>query len=66
MFEKIDVNGENEHPLYTYLKYHSRMRGKKIKWNFGKFLIDRNGNIYQYYGLLTPPLDLDEDIKKLL
>ena len=45
-FAKIDVNGENEAPLYTYQKSQkSGLMGSKIKWNFTKFLVDRQGNV---------------------
>lgn len=67
LFKKIDVRGENTHPLYKYL-----IREKKgfitsgIKWNFTKFLIDRNGKIIKRYAPITSPLKIEEDIKKLL
>ncbi|MCR4717986.1 MAG: glutathione peroxidase [Lachnospiraceae bacterium] len=67
MFEKIDVNGENEHPLYTYLK--SQQKGtlsSKIKWNFTKFLVDREGNVVNRYAPTVEPAKMEEDIVKLL
>lgn len=67
MMEKIDVNGENEDPLYKYLK---DMQGgilmEDIKWNFTKFLVDRNGNVIDRYAPTTKPEDIREDIEKLL
>lgn len=46
MFEKIDVNGENTHPIYKYLKTEAKgVMGEKIKWNFTKFLVDSKGNV---------------------
>lgn len=67
MFEKIDVNGENEHELYTYLKSKkSGIFGKNIKWNFTKFLIDRDGNVVDRFAPTTNPLKFEKDIKKLL
>lgn len=67
MFEKIDVNGENAHPLYKYLKDESKgIFSKEIKWNFTKFLIDSNGKIIKRYAPTTSPLKLKSDIEKLL
>lgn len=67
MFEKIDVNGENAHPLYKFLKNESKgVFSKEIKWNFTKFLIDANGNIIKRYAPTTSPLKLKSDIEKLL
>lgn len=67
MFEKIDVNGENAHPLYKYLKNESKgVFSKEIKWNFTKFLIDTNGNVIKRYAPTTSPLKLKSDIEKLL
>ncbi|MFE8695923.1 glutathione peroxidase [Cytobacillus sp. FJAT-53684] len=67
IFAKIDVNGENEHPLYTYLK---EQKGgillKNIKWNFTKFLVDRNGLVVERYSPTTEPSKLEEDIVKHL
>ena len=67
MFEKINVNGQNAHPLYKYLK--SEQNGflsKEIKWNFTKFLIDTDGNIIKRYGPTIAPIKLKEGIKSLL
>ena len=67
MFEKIDVNGNNAHPLFDYLTNETKgLLGKKIKWNFTKFLIDRQGNVIKRYAPTTVPLDLKDDIAKLL
>ena len=66
-FHKIDVNGENESPLYTYLKSQkSGAFGKKIKWNFTKFLIDREGNVVDRYAPNTDPAKIEKDIAALL
>ena len=43
--QKIDVNGENTHPVYQFLKENSVMKGKDIPWNFAKFIIDKEGVI---------------------
>ena len=67
MFQKIDVNGDNEHPLYTYLKSeHKGTLGSKIKWNFTKFLIDREGNVVDRYAPTVEPSKMEKDIVKLL
>lgn len=66
-FSKIDVNGENEDPLYTYLKSKKGgILGKKIKWNFTKFLVDQKGNVVKRYGSLVTPDKIKKDIDKLL
>ena len=62
-FHKIDVNGKNEDPLYTFLK--SQQKGR-IKWNFTKFLVDREGNVVKRFGPMTKPADFDADIAELL
>ncbi len=68
MFAKIDVNGENAIPLYKYLK--SEKTGflwiDSIKWNFTKFLIDHKGQVVRRYGSYTKPIDIKNDIQKLL
>lgn len=68
MFAKIDVNGENTHPLYSYLKSEKSgfMGSESIKWNFTKFLIDRQGNVVDRYASATKPESLEKDIEKLL
>lgn len=67
MFEKIDVNGENAAPLYVYLKnVLPGTLGNDIKWNFTKFLIDKNGKPIERYGSTTKPKDIEDDILKLL
>ena len=66
-FEKIDVNGAKEHPLYTYLKANCPVNtGKKIKWNFTKFLVDKEGNIVNRFEPTAKPSEFEEEIKKLL
>jgi len=68
MFSKIDVNGKNTHPLYKYLK--SKQNGFLgtgiIKWNFTKFLVDKNGKVVKRYAPSTEPKEIDKDIKELL
>lgn len=68
MFSKIDVNGKNTHSLYKYLKENSSgfLGTSAIKWNFTKFLVDKNGKVIQRYAPSTKPKEIEEDIKKLL
>ncbi|NCB41134.1 MAG: glutathione peroxidase [Clostridia bacterium] len=67
MFAKINVNGPHVDPLYKFLKQErSGILGGKIKWNFTKFLIDRNGNVVDRYASAVKPEELREDILKLL
>ena len=67
MFQKIEVNGENAHPLYKYLKNEAKgLFGKGIKWNFTKFLIDANGNVIKRYAPTVSPSKIKYDIEKLL
>ena len=64
---KIDVNGENAHPLFTFLKKQKKgILSDNIKWNFTKFLIDREGQVVERYAPTTVPSKIEEDIKKLL
>lgn len=67
MFKKIEVNGENEAPIFTYLKSQKGgMMGSKIKWNFTKFLVDRNGNVVERFAPTTTPEQIDAAVAKLL
>jgi glutathione peroxidase len=67
MFDKIDVNGDNAHPLYQYLRGEkSGLLGSSIKWNFTKFLIDRLGKVVGRYAPTTTPEALTKDIEALL
>ena len=66
-FAKIEVNGENEEPLYTYLKSQKKgVGGSKIKWNFTKFLVDRDGNVVDRFGSATTPEKIEKKIKELI
>ena len=66
-FSKIDVNGENEAPLYTYLKGEKGgILGTKIKWNFTKFLVDREGNVVERYAPTVTPERMEPKITELL
>lgn len=68
IFNKIDVNGSQEAPLYKFLKSQKGggMLGDSIKWNFAKFLVDKNGNVVDRYAPTTPPSKIEKDIKKYL
>ncbi|KXU93454.1 glutathione peroxidase [Caballeronia megalochromosomata] len=68
MFAKIEVNGSNAHPLYKYLKdKEPGLLGiEAIKWNFTKFLVDRNGKVIKRYAPQTKPESITGDIEKLL
>jgi glutathione peroxidase len=68
MFAKVDVNGENAHPLFKYLAEEAPgiMGSKAIKWNFTKFLVDRNGKVVDRYAPNTAPNKIVHDIENLL
>jgi len=67
VYSKIDVNGEGAHPLYKYLKKQKKgLLGSNIKWNFTKFLIDKEGNVVKRFAPTVKPESMKEDIKKLL
>jgi glutathione peroxidase len=68
LFSKIDVNGDNAHPLFDYLKTQAPglLGSKSIKWNFTKFLINREGIVIKRYAPTTKPEDIEADIKELL
>jgi glutathione peroxidase len=67
VFDKIDVNGDNADPLFKYLKEEKGgMLGSKIKWNFTKFLVDREGKVIKRYAPTIEPEKLAKDIEKLL
>lgn len=68
MFEKVDVNGEHAHPIFQYLTSQApgMLGTKKIKWNFTKFLIDRQGKVVSRFGSATEPEKIENDIKRLL
>ena len=62
-FAKIRVNGSKQAPLYKYLK---TQKEGSIKWNFTKFLIDREGNVIERYSPKTKPEEIEDKIKELL
>jgi glutathione peroxidase len=68
MFGKIEVNGAGAHPLFQYLKDERKgVAGtQQIKWNFTKFLVDREGNVAARFAPTTKPSDIDPEILRLL
>jgi glutathione peroxidase len=68
MFAKVDVNGANAHPLFKFLTEEAPgvLGTEGIKWNFTKFLVDREGNVITRFGSVTKPEALSKDIESLL
>ena len=68
VFNKIDVNGKDADPFYNFLKNERPgiMGTKNIKWNFSKFLVNKNGEVVKRYGPATKPESIESDIIKLL
>jgi glutathione peroxidase len=68
MFSKIDVNGAEAHPLYKYLTSTKKglLGSEGIKWNFTKFLVDKEGRVVERYAPTTKPEDLEKDVKRVL
>lgn len=67
MFAKIDVNGENAHPLYRFLKHEKPgvLGSERIKWNFTKFLVDRAGKVVARFAPMTKPEKIEGPIAAL-
>ncbi|MGC2208907.1 MAG: glutathione peroxidase [Candidatus Korobacteraceae bacterium] len=67
LFSKIEVNGEGAHPLYKYLKSEAGgLLNDNIKWNFTKFLVDREGKVLDRFAPMTNPKAIEKDIAKVL
>ncbi|HEX8926642.1 MAG TPA: glutathione peroxidase [Terriglobales bacterium] len=67
LFQKIEVNGANAHPIFKYLKSEKGgLFGDAIKWNFTKFLVDREGRVIDRYPPTTPPSAIAHEIEELL
>lgn len=67
IFAKVEVNGHNAEPLFTFLKEKKGgLLSNNIKWNFTKFLIDRNGQVVERYAPTTDPRNIEYDLVKLL
>lgn len=68
IFEKAQINGDNPHPVYAFLRTHSELydpktgEAKVIPWNFGKFILNRNGEVIRFAEPRTTPNDLKEFI----
>nr|QAA78881.1 glutathione peroxidase [Dioscorea esculenta] len=67
IFDKVDVNGPNTAPVYQFLKSNAGgFFGDLIKWNFEKFLVDKNGKVVERYQPTTSPFQIEKDIQKLV
>lgn len=71
LFDRVEVNGKNASPIFQHLKLHSGQFGKAsnlgaIGWNFGKFLVDREGLVVDYWGPKVKPMDFEETIAKVV
>ncbi len=67
LMAKIDVNGDNAHPIYKYLKSVAKGTfGSAIKWNFTKFLINRDGTVIKRFAPTVTPAKMEKDIKEML
>ena len=67
MFSKVEVNGDNAHPLFQLLKTEAKglLGSEKIKWNFTKFLVNAQGEVLKRYAPKTEPKEIEDDIKAL-
>lgn len=66
LFGKINVNGKDACELYRFLRLNSKLEGKQIGWNFGKFIVDKRGNIRNYFTSKQYPLSFEADVVNLL
>ncbi|KAG0265198.1 glutathione peroxidase gpx1 [Mortierella polycephala] len=67
LMAKVDVNGEHEDPVYTYLKSQKKsLMMSRIKWNFEKFLIAKDGSVFERYASVSTPEAIAKDVEKLL
>jgi glutathione peroxidase len=68
LFAKVDVNGTGTHPLYSFMKHAAPgvLGSEAIKWNFTKFLIDRDGKVVRRYASADKPEKIERDIRKML
>jgi len=68
LFAKVEVNGDNTHPLFAHLKHAAKgiLGSERIKWNFTKFLINREGEVVKRYSPATKPEKIEADIQALL
>lgn len=67
MFSKVDVNGKNAHPIFTYLKNELKGTfGNNVKWNFTKFLLDKNGKPIKRFAPVTTPENIDKFLSEII
>ena len=67
IMKKVDVNGKDAHPIYKYLRRVTRgLLGSRIKWNFTKFLISKDGAVIKRYSPLVQPKNMEQEIQRLL
>ncbi|MBQ7420737.1 MAG: glutathione peroxidase [Prevotella sp.] len=67
MMEKVNVNGNNAHPIFKYLKSRTQgLLGSRIKWNFTKFLISKDGSVIKRYGPAIKPEKIEKDIREMI
>jgi len=68
MFAKIDVNGSNTHPLYKYLKHEAKglLGSEAIKWNFTKFLVDKEGHVVKRYAPADTPQGMEKEVAAMM
>ena len=66
VFSKVDVNGDKACELYKYLRVNSSLEGGPIKWNFSKFIVDKEGRQIEYYSPYVYPMKLREKILTIL
>lgn len=66
LFDKVAVNGKNSSNLFRFLRQNSSLKGRRIGWNFGKFILDKKGEIVNYYGPRKNPNEFGDEIKGLL
>ncbi|HVF35285.1 MAG TPA: glutathione peroxidase [Candidatus Saccharimonadia bacterium] len=68
MFEKVEVNGTDAHPLYRHLKKEAKglLGSEAIKWNFTKFLVDRDGKVVRRYAPTDTPASIEKDLGKVM
>ena len=67
LMSKVNVNGKDAHPIYKYLKGETKgLFGSSIKWNFTKFLINRDGTVIKRYAPTVTPAKMENDIKAML
>jgi glutathione peroxidase len=67
LFEKVDVNGPNTHPLFKYLKEQKgELLGDDVKWNFGKFLVGKDGSVLSRYAPTDSPSSIASDVEQAL